>query len=244
VRYAVFSDVHGNVEALDTVLADIRRERPDGCLCLGDTVGYGPDPNACVGAVRALGGPAIAGNHDRAASGALDPRGFNPLARAAIRWTTEALTEETRRWLVSLPERYETPELLAVHGSPRDPVEEYILDLPTSLAIFSEHAFPLCLVGHSHVPGAFILDADGRVSAQPVPEEEPMSLAGSSRYIVNVGSVGQPRDGDPRAAYLLLDTETRTARLRRLAYPVTVTQRKMRNAGLPAGLAQRLARGL
>jgi diadenosine tetraphosphatase ApaH/serine/threonine PP2A family protein phosphatase len=243
VRYAVISDVHGNLEALEAVLADIERERPDGCICLGDVVGYGPDPNDCAARVRSLDGPAVAGNHDRAAAGALDTRWFNPLARAAIDWTIGVLTQETRRWLADLPERYEAPEFLGVHGSPRDPVEEYILDLPTSLAIFSAHRFSLCLVGHSHVPGVFVLDAGGRVSAHPLLPGESLSLDGASRYIVNVGSVGQPRDGDPRAAYLLLDTGARTAVLRRLPYAVRVTQRKMRGAGLPARLAQRLAVG-
>ena len=243
MRYAVLSDVHGNLEALETVLADTRLARPDRWLCLGDTVGYGPDPNECASCIQGLGGPVIAGNHDLAAVGALDTRAFSPLARAAIEWTASALNENTRRWLVSLPDRFQVSEFLAVHGSPRDPIEEYILDLPTSLAIFSEHEFLLCLVGHSHVPGTFILEADGTVSARSLPVGDGVRLAGSSRYIVNVGSVGQPRDGDPRACYLLLDTDTRTVTLRRLPYPIGVTQEKMMTQGLPVQLAQRLALG-
>jgi len=243
VRYAVLSDVHGNLEALETVLTDVRRGGPAVCLCLGDTVGYGPDPNECAACIRGLAGPAIAGNHDLAAIGALDTSAFSPLARAAIEWTAGVVSEDTRRWLVTLPDRIEAPEFLAVHGSPRDPFEEYILDLPTSLAIFSEHAFSLCLVGHSHVPGTFILEADGTVSARALPVGERVPLARSSRYIVNVGSVGQPRDGDPRAAYLLLDTETRTVMLRRLPYPIAATREKMVARGLPIQLAQRLSLG-
>lgn len=243
MRYAVLSDVHGNLEALQIVLADVSRERPDICLCLGDIVGYGPDPNECVARVQGLGGPVIAGNHDLAAVGALDTSAFSPLARAAIEWTIGVVSEETRRWLGALPDRLEVPDFLAVHGSPRDPIEEYILDLPTSLAIFSEHPFSLCLVGHSHVPGAFILEADGTVSARSLPVGEGVRLAPSSRHIVNVGSVGQPRDGDPRASYLLLDTGERTVTLRRLPYPIAATQEKMTARGLPIQLAQRLALG-
>lgn len=243
MRYAVLSDVHGNLEALESVLADVRRHRPDLCLCLGDTVGYGPDPNECASRVRGLGGPVIAGNHDLAAIGALDTSAFTPLARAAIEWTIGVVSEETRSWLMTLPDRLENPAFLAVHGSPRDPIEEYILDLPTSLAIFCEHTFSLCLVGHSHVPGTFILEANGTVSARALPVGKSVPLARSSRYIVNVGSVGQPRDGDPRAGYLLLDTGSRSVTLRRLPYPIAATQEKMGARGLPRPLAQRLSMG-
>ena len=243
MRYAVLSDVHGNLEALEAVLADVDRQRPDACLCLGDTVGYGPDPNECASRIQVLRGPAISGNHDLAAVGALDIDAFTPLARTAIEWTMGVLTDETRRWIATLPDRLEDPAFLAVHGSPRDPIEEYILDLPTSLAIFSEHLFALCLVGHSHVPGAFVLEDDGTLSARSLPVGEGVLLARSSRYIVNVGSVGQPRDGDPRASYLLLDTDALTVTLRRLPYPIATTQEKMVALGLPLQLAQRLALG-
>jgi len=243
VRYAVFSDVHGNVEALEAVLADAGRHRADVYLCLGDTVGYGPDPNECASRVEKLGGPALVGNHDLAALGALDTSAFSPLARAAIEWTIGVVTGDTRRWLGTLPHRIEGQDFLAVHGSPRDPIEEYILDLPTSLAIFSEYPFPLCFVGHSHIPGAFILEPDGTVSARSLPAGEPVRLAPTSRYIINVGSVGQPRDGDPRACYLLMETTSRTVTLRRLPYPVAATQEKMATRGLPAPLAERLALG-
>lgn len=244
MRYAVFSDVHGNMEALETVLEDAARHRPDAYVCLGDIVGYGPDPNECVARVRALGGDAIAGNHDRAALGGADLEMFSPLARTAIEWTMTVLSDDTRRFLAALPLRLETPAFLAVHGSPRDPVDEYILDLPTALAVFNDSHFSLCLVGHSHVPGAFVLRSDGRVSARGLPPGEPVRLARGSRYIVNVGSVGQPRDGDPRASYLLLDASPLTATLRRLRYPITSTQEKMMARGLPALLARRLTAGL
>lgn len=243
MRYAVLSDVHGNLEALEEVLADVDRERPDGVVCLGDTVGYGPDPNECASRIQGLGGPVLAGNHDLAAVGTLDISAFSPMARVAIEWTIGVVSAETRRWLGSLPDRLETPHFLGVHGSPRDPIEEYILDLPTSLAIFSEHPFSLCLVGHSHVPGAFVLDGDGTVSARELPVGEAVPLVSSSRYIVNVGSVGQPRDGDPRASYVLLDLNAYTVTLRRLPYAILATQEKMTARGLPVQLAQRLALG-
>ncbi len=244
MRYAVFSDVHANFEALEAVLRDAASHAPDAFVCLGDIVGYGPDPNECVAGVRGLGGAAIAGNHDLAAIGALDLETFTPLARAAIEWTMTVLSDGARRFLTSLPLRFETPAFLAVHGSPRDPVEEYVLDLPTALAVFTESAFTLCLVGHSHLPGAFVLRRDGRVGARMLPPGEAVRLSRTSRYIINVGSVGQPRDGDPRASYLLLDTDARAATLRRVDYPIAATQAKMAARGLPEMLAQRLSAGL
>ena len=243
MRHAVFSDVHGNLEALEVVLADAGQRRPERYLCLGDVVGYGPNPNECAARIRALGGAVVAGNHDLAAAGLLDTSAFSPLARAGIEWTKEILSDETRGFLAALPLRVEDPAFLAVHGSPRDPIEEYILDLPTALAVFSEYAFSLCLVGHSHVPGAFVLEADGTVNERSLPVSEAARLRRTSRYIINVGSVGQPRDGDPRAAYLLLDTSARTVALHRLRYPWEVTQKKMTAGGLPAPLAIRLGLG-
>jgi len=244
VRYAVFSDVHGNLEALDAVLADAARQDPDVYVCLGDVVGYGPDPNECVSRVRALDAQVIAGNHDRAAIGEVDLETFSPLARAAIQWTMRTLDDDARRFLAALPLRLATPAFLAVHGSPRDPVEEYVFDLPTALAVFSESEFSLCLVGHTHVPGAFVLGQDGRVGARALPPGEVVGLAALCRYIVNVGSVGQPRDGDPRACYLLLDARVRTVVLHRLPYPVATTQAKIASRGLPSLLARRLSTGL
>jgi diadenosine tetraphosphatase ApaH/serine/threonine PP2A family protein phosphatase len=247
LRYAVFSDVHGNQEALDAVLSDAARQHPDAYLCLGDIVGYGPDPNGCVVRVRALGGRAVAGNHDVAATGDNGLDGFSSLARTAIEWTRGVLTGDAVQFLSALPLRVETPAFLAVHASPRDPIDEYILDLPTALAVFAGSDFRTCLVGHTHIPTAFALDRDGRLCTQPLPPDEPVRLSGASRYIVNSGSVGQPRDGDPRASYLLLDTpdsDASVVTLRRLEYPVATTQAKMADRGLPEILARRLASGL
>ncbi len=244
MRYAILSDIHGNREALEAILRDAAQQRPDAYVCLGDVVGYGPEPNECVARVRSLGGTVLAGNHDLAAVGALDIDTFSPLARAAIEWTVHVLSDEARQWLSELPLRFESPAFLAVHGSPRDPVEEYILDLPTALAVFSAHAFAVCLVGHSHIPGAFILEEDGAVAARTLLPEDTVHLEPTSRYILNVGSVGQPRDGDPRASYLLLDTAARTATLHRVHYAIEVTQKKIVAEGLPISLARRLSIGL
>jgi diadenosine tetraphosphatase ApaH/serine/threonine PP2A family protein phosphatase len=240
----VFSDVHGNLEALEAVLADAGRREPDAYVCLGDIVGYGPDPNECVTRVQALGGRAIAGNHDRAAVGQADLDTFAPLARAAIEWTMRVLDAQARQFLAALPLRLETPAFLAVHGSPRDPIEEYVFTLPTALSVFSAGEFSVCLIGHTHMPGAFVLDEDGRVGFQVLQPGAATPLASTSRYLINVGSVGQPRDGDPRASYLIFDADARTVTLRRIPYRVSVTQEKIQARGLPEMLAQRLSGGL
>ncbi len=244
MRYAVFSDVHANLEALEAVAADAAAHGPDAFVCLGDLVGYGPDPNECVARVRTLGGCVIAGNHDLAAVGGADLDRFTPLARAAIEWTIGVLSGEAARFLSSLPLRLELPAFLGVHGSPRDPTEEYILDLPTALAVFAESDFARCLVGHTHVPGAFVLGQDGALSAPALPPGDAVRLSTTSRYIINAGSVGQPRDGDPRAAYLLLDAAAGTVTLCRVKYPVAATQAKMAARGLPEMLVQRLSAGI
>jgi diadenosine tetraphosphatase ApaH/serine/threonine PP2A family protein phosphatase len=243
VRYAVFSDVHANLEALEAILADAGRRSPDAHLCLGDVVGYGPDPNECTARVRDLRPAVVAGNHDRGAVGRLDPAAFSPLARAAIEWTAGVLTETNRAFLAALPERFESPAFLAVHGSPREPITEYILDLPTALAVFTAAEFGVCLVGHTHIPAVFVRGEDGHIKTQAFRPGEPLRLAGASRYIINVGSVGQPRDGDPRAAYLIFDGEDMTVTLHRVAYPVAATQAKMAARGLPPLLSRRLTVG-
>jgi len=242
MRYAVISDIHANLEALEVVLADIEARGPDELICLGDFVGYGPDPVACVERVRPRLAGAVVGNHDRAAVDRLDISTFNAYARTAILWTREQLTDDVRRYLDELPQDLRRPAFLAVHGSPRDPVEEYIIDAVIAGACFEAAEFRLCLVGHTHVPGVFVHDGE-RVTASPLPADEPLALRPTDRYIINAGSVGQPRDGDPRAAYLWLDEEAAVATLVRLPYPVEKTQEKMVAAGLPAILVERLAYG-
>lgn len=242
MRYAVISDIHANLEALDVVLADAEMRGPDALICLGDFVGYGPDPVACVERLRDRLAGAVVGNHDRAAAEQIDIAGFNPYASAAIVWTRERLTEEVRRYLRALPERLEGSGFLGVHGSPREPVDEYILDAAVAREAFEADGFRLCLVGHTHVPGIYIHDGE-RVAALPFVAGQVLELQASHRYILNVGSVGQPRDGDPRASYLWLDEGTASATLVRLDYPLAKTQEKMAAAGLPDLLVERLAYG-
>lgn len=240
MKYAVLSDIHGNLEALEAVLADVEAWAPDAVFCLGDFVGYGPDPNACVARLRQVIAAAVAGNHDLAALGELDVSVFNPLAAAAIRWTQAQLSAESRAFLADLPERIERDGFLAVHGSVRDPIEEYILDPETADRSFHADPFRICAVGHTHVPAVFMKHNDG-VRGGLLSADSPLPIDPAARYIINAGSVGQPRDGDPRAAYLRLDDTS--ARLVRLEYPVERTQEKMLAAGLPPALAERLAYG-
>ncbi|HEY3247994.1 MAG TPA: metallophosphoesterase family protein [bacterium] len=240
MKYAILSDIHGNLEALTAVLADVDARHPDAVFCLGDFVGYGPDPNACVARLRPILAGAVAGNHDLAALGDLDISVFNPLAQAAILWTREQMTPETRAFLRSLPERIERDGFVAVHGSMRDPIEEYIFEASTAEESFRAGAFHVCAVGHTHVPAVFTHQSDG-VRAGVLAPEHLLHLDPATRYILNVGSVGQPRDGDPRAAYVWLEDDT--ARLLRIDYPLARTQEKMIAAGLPPALAERLAYG-
>lgn len=242
MRYAILSDVHANLEALEVVLADISARRPDAVLCLGDFVGYGPDPVACVERLRSQLVGAVVGNHDLAALEQLDISTFNALAQAAILWTREQLTDPVRRYLGGLPQKMTPDGFLAVHGSLRDPVEEYIFDPLTARATFDAAAFHFCVVGHTHVPAVYV-QAGEAVTGEPLLADQLLHLQPDRRYIINVGSVGQPRDGDPRAGYVWLDTEELSATLIRLEYPIPQTQAKMTAAGLPSMLAERLSYG-
>jgi predicted phosphodiesterase len=242
MRYAVLSDVHANLEALEVVLADIAGRSPEAIICLGDFVGYGPDPDACVQRLRDTLAGAVVGNHDLAALDRADVTVFNPYARAAILWTREQLTDGVRAYLETLPRELRRPAFLAVHGSPRDPTDEYLFDASAAKASFESVEFRLGLVGHTHVPGVFIDDGEG-VQARTLTPGDVLELRSACRYLINVGSVGQPRDGDPRAAYLWLDEGHSRAQLIRLSYPLERTQRKMRAAGLPEVLAERLTFG-
>ncbi|MER3456608.1 MAG: metallophosphoesterase [candidate division GAL15 bacterium] len=242
MRYAVLSDVHANLEALEAVLEDARGQGVQGFLCLGDFVGYGPDPNACVERLRGLVSVALVGNHDLAALGRLDAGNFNLFARAALEWTREQLSPSVRAFLEHLRPRETFQDLLLVHASPQDPVHEYILDWETADDNFRAEPFSVCLFGHTHVPVRFTHDGV-RTQVLPFLPHAPLQLSPQLRHLVNVGSVGQPRDGDPRAAYTVLDTEARTVELRRVSYPVEAVQRKMQARGLPGPLWERLAEG-
>ena len=240
MRVAVISDVHGNYHALETVLDDIAAEGVDAVWCLGDTVGYGPLPNECCEAVEDRADVALVGNHDLVVLGELTVSDFNDEAAAAALWTTETLTYRSRGFLERLKPSAELDGADLFHASARDPIWEYVLTEEAARATLDLSDAPLVLVGHSHVPLALTLAGRGVAGGQ-APGGTDVELEG--RWLLNPGSVGQPRDADPRAAWLLLDLDKRFAGFRRVQYPISQTQAEMRERGLPGTLATRLARG-
>jgi predicted phosphodiesterase len=240
MRVAVISDVHANRHALDAVLDAVDAEAPDEIWCLGDTFGYGPQPNECCDLVRDRADLCLVGNHDLVALGAVAIADFNDEAAAAATWTAGVLTDDAREFLGELQPAAEIQAASLYHASARDPVWEYILTEETARATFELAPADLILVGHSHVALALRQD-DGRVAGGLAPGGSEVPLDG--RWLLNPGSVGQPRDGDPRAAWILLDLERRFASFRRVTYAVEKTQAEMREQGLPPLLAARLSRG-
>lgn len=247
MRWAIFSDIHGNLDALDAVLADIETRQPDHLICLGDVVGYGANPNECVARVRASGAEVLCGNHDHAATGQLVIDYFNDNARAAIEWTRNELTPESVAWLKERPYEVRHPGFLAVHASPAQPQAwDYVLSAHAAQAEFDGFKEPLCFIGHSHFPVIYRLTggAGGRVSEHEFPANQPVPLPMGARQIVNVGSVGQPRDNDPRSAWTLFDSRAGFIELCRVEYPVQEAARRILAAGLPPFLAARLEVGM
>jgi diadenosine tetraphosphatase ApaH/serine/threonine PP2A family protein phosphatase len=226
------------------VLDEIDRDPPDALWCLGDTVGYGPRPNECCDLVRSRADLTLIGNHDLVALGSTEVAlaEFNPDAAEASVWTAQQLTDETRRFLEVLAPSAELEGTQLFHGSPRDPVWEYVLTEFVAQESFSLTSAPLVLVGHSHVATALLLDR-GKLNGGVVRDgfEAELDLG---RWLLNPGSVGQPRDGNADAAFLELDLDERRARFRRVPYPVERTQAEMRERGLPIALAERLTHGL
>jgi diadenosine tetraphosphatase ApaH/serine/threonine PP2A family protein phosphatase len=241
-RVAVISDVHANWHALEAVLAAVDEERPDEIWCLGDLVGYGPRPNQCCAEIARRAELCLVGNHDLGVLGELDLLDFAPEAVESARWTREVLADEARAYLRSLRPAGRRDGVELFHASPRNPVWEYVLTGEAAAAAFDLTEEPLVLVGHSHVPLAIALE-DGSLDGGLAPEGTQTEL-GADRVLLNPGSVGQPRDGDPRAAWLMLDFGARRAWFRRTAYPVERTQAEIRERGLPDALAERLAHGL
>ena len=242
MRYIVVSDIHCNAPALEAVLQDASPF--DAVLCLGDIVGYGPNPNLCVERVQDSELVSLAGNHDWGAVGKADLRVFNRDAKQALTWTHEELTKANREFLRELPVKAPlNDKILLAHGSPRDPVWEYLVDVTSASQMFGRYDFELLLVGHSHLPLTFEWDA-GEDRARPLPTQldVPVALEGR-RLIINPGSVGQPRDGNPKASYGILDLEAQTWMFRRKSYPIEITQERMRAKGLPQRLIDRLALG-
>ena len=246
MRSLIVSDIHSNLEAFDAVLADAQSNGGyDEVWFLGDLVGYGADPGPCIARLRGLPNLSIAGNHDHAATGKLNPDLFNGAARAAALWTADQLTAAEREYLIGLPEVRNVGTFTHVHGSLRDPVMEYLISEPAAVATFALLETPFCLVGHSHYPLVWTEFEHG-AGVELLDETAPIALTRDQRVIVNPGSVGQPRDGDWRASYLLYDSEVGDAgelRYHRVEYDIATAQRKIREAGLPGSLADRLSRG-
>jgi diadenosine tetraphosphatase ApaH/serine/threonine PP2A family protein phosphatase len=252
MRIVVVSDIHSNLVALETVLAAAGPH--DELWCLGDTIGYGPRPNECIALMRQHATYTITGNHDLACLAKIDLRDFNPDARKANIWNGEQLLDEHRAWLEQLePAQSIDDRFTIAHGSPREPIWEYLLAPEQATANFALFTQEVCLIGHSHVQLGFRLrpDAGPQDEAKPLRAERflpdrsrTVELDGVTRYFINPGSVGQPRDQDPRAAYAVIDTDTNSIRFNRVEYDIQKTQRQMQEAGLPTALIRRLEFGM
>jgi diadenosine tetraphosphatase ApaH/serine/threonine PP2A family protein phosphatase len=239
MRVAVISDIHANDHALAAVLEEVDAAAPAELWCLGDVVGYGPAPNECCAILAERADLCLVGNHDLVVVERLSIDEFNHDARAAAAWTQGELKPEWREWLTSLEPEARRDGVGLFHASARDPMWEYVLSSDAAAGSFEATGEPLILVGHSHVA----LAIDERLDGGQAPNETEIDLS-TGRWLLNPGSVGQPRDGDPRAAWLLLDTDRKFAEFRRVAYPLEKTQSAMRSAGLPEALAARLAHGI
>ena len=241
MRVAVISDIHGNYHALEAVLTEVLSEAPDEIWCLGDIVGYGPEPNLCCELVEKHADICLSGNHDLAVIGAISVDDFNGDAASAVRWTQLVLDESARNFLVPLAPAAQRNGAALFHGSPVDPVWDYVLSEEGARASLDMVRAPLVMVGHSHVALAIAYDGE-HLTGGLAHEGDQVDLA-SSRWLVNPGSVGQPRGGDPRAAWMMLDFDAGRGWFRRTAYPIDLTQAEIRAAGLPENLAVRLEHG-
>jgi predicted phosphodiesterase len=242
LRVAVLSDVHGNLHALEAVLAAVDAASVDELWCLGDLVGYGPRPNECVALLRERAAVCLAGNHDLVVLGKIGLEVFAGEAAAAAAWTRRSLDDDARAFLDGLRPEGRARGVALYHGSARDPVWEYVLSAEAARATLARTEAALALVGHSHV-ALELSEGDDGVRGAAAPAGTTLELEGPRR-VLNPGSVGQPRDGDPRAAWLEIDEGARRATFRRTEYPVERTQAEMRDAGLPEALAARLAAGV
>ena len=239
MRTLIVSDIHSNLVALEAVIRDAEtRGGYQRVWCLGDTVGYGPEPVACLERLRAMEAVSVMGNHDAAAAGIMGTEEFNDLAAWACHWTTSQLTPETHRVLESIPSIATEGLFTLVHGAPRDPLMEYLVSMPQAEAAWQAVETPMVLVGHLHRP---FVCWDGQGFQQAA--DGTSVTIGKQRLVINPGSVGQPRDGDPRAAYAVYDDSAGVVEMHRVPYDIDATQRRMRELGLPGPLISRLARG-
>ena len=245
MRALVVSDLHSNDSALKTVLAHVRRKKYDSVVCLGDFVGYGAQPNQVLDTMRMLRGRKIyiRGNHDRVAAGLDDAAGFNHAAKAAALWTREHLSPPNRRFLRDLPvgpSKYQ--DVMVCHGSPYDE-DEYVFNVHHAAQVLSLFNSPFILFGHTHLPSVFSIDSDSQVRGFAVRGNATVRLEPNHRYLINPGSVGQPRDRNPESSFVIFDSDKRTVQFFRVEYDVKKTQASILKAGLPEVLAQRLTHG-
>ncbi len=242
MRYAILADIHGNLTAFQAVLDDATKQGGfDEIWCLGDIVGYGPEPHQCIELLRSFKHLCVAGNHDWAAIGNMDTSDFNPAAAQACQWTAKQLTGDDIAYLTALPLTIVQDDFTLAHGSPREPIWEYLLSVELAIENLDYFTTTYCLIGHSHVPLVFEQIEHGmayRVLAHGMRIE-----LGKNRLILNPGGVGQPRDGDPRAAYAIYDSEEQVVSHYRVEYDISATQRKMAEHGLPLSLILRLSHG-
>ena len=241
MRYLVLSDIHSNLLAFETVLADAGEF--DKIWCMGDVIGYGPQPNECIERLKGLPHICVAGNHDWAAIKKLDVSAFNPDALRACLWTREQLTPGNWEFIEELPETLVEDSFTIVHGSPRYPIWEYITHPSVATANFAHFDTPYCFFGHTHIPVVYAFDGSHNTCEPlklPLNEAAPLDVR---RLLINPGGVGQPRDGDPRASYVILDTEENAIEHRRVEYPIEETQQLMFALDLPPRLAMRLSIG-
>lgn len=240
-RIAIFSDIHGNLHALKAILEEVEKLKVDRYYCCGDIVGYGANPNECVEILREKGCPVVAGNHDHAVLLKTDMSYFNEVAKAAVLWTKDVLKKENEEFIDSLPMTYEDGDFFFVHASPKNPEEwNYILTMGDARLTFQFFNKRFCFIGHSHQP--FVIENEN--NSLYCPSKLDIVLADSKRYLVNVGSVGQPRDRNPLASYVYCDLDEKVLKVNRIEYDLKGAQKAIINAGLPKELAERLNHGL
>ena len=242
MRYGIISDLHSNYEALSAVLAQIDEHGVDRLLCLGDIVGYGPNPNECCDELRRRDCLAIAGNHDEAAISAEEPEAFNALARQAIAWTKGELSAANRAYLAELPREIDFERFSIVHGAPIFHFD-YILNVVDAQSAFPHATAPLTFIGHTHIAEVFFQDDGGRAYHLKLANGGKIDIIDQCRYIINPGSVGQPRDHNPQASFAIYDEDRRVVEIRRVSYDVSRVQERMQRANLPPQLAERLTIG-
>ena len=244
MRCAIIADIHSNLAAFAAVLVDVKqRGGVEEIWCLGDIVGYGPDPHDCIELLRQTKHICVVGNHDLAAVGQIDTAEFNPDAVAASEWTAEQLNSQDVRYIKNLPRVINKDDFTIVHGSPREPIWEYVLSISGARENFAYFKSQFCLLAHTHVPAAFSYDEGGACSFRPFAPQKELVPA-KERLIINPGAVGQPRDGDPRASYAIYDSDKNRFWLYRVPYDITATQAKMVAKKLPMRLVAHLSHGV